>query len=325
MRQPTMADIAERAGVSRIAVSYALNDRPGVSAALRAEILRIAHELGYRANGSALALHGAAAGAFGLTLARPSAAVTIEVFRRQLITGIQRELSGRGYALALQFVDDRDEEMAVHRRWAAEQRVDGVLLIDPGEDDPRLPELARLGLPAVVAGGTPGMGGVWLTDTATMEVVTRYLTGLGHRRIARISGPAGMVHTAIRDEAFRRATAETVVVHGDYSPADGARLTRDLLAGDSAPTAIVYDNDIMAVAGLAAAQEAGVAVPSDLAIVAWEDSPMCRFVTPSLTVVDHDVAAFGAQAARLLFDRLADPSVPGVPAPESGLLIRRST
>ena len=111
-----MSDIARRAGVSRIAVSYALNGRPGVSDSLRERILGIARELGYRANGPALALHGAAANAIGLVLLRSSAALTVEVFRRQLIAGIQAELSARGFGLALQFVADLDEEAQVYRR-----------------------------------------------------------------------------------------------------------------------------------------------------------------------------------------------------------------
>ena len=323
-RQPTMADIARRAGVSRIAVSYALNGRPGVSAALRAQILRIAQDLGYRANGAALALHGAAAKAFGLVMARSSAALAAEVFRRQLIAGIQTELSGRGFGLALQFVTGLDEEMAVHRRWAAERRVDGVLLIDPRLDDPRPAALAAMRLPAVVAGGTPEMGGVWMDDSAAMTRVIDLLTGAGHRRIARVSGPAGLVHTAIRDEAFRRAAADVTIVRGDYTGSSGARLTRELLDHRHRPTAIVYDNDVMAIAGLGAAHESGLAVPADLSLVAWEDSPLCRFVSPPLTVVEHDIAAFGAQAARLLFARL-EGETGGVAGPDAALLIRRST
>src|SRR5687768_4482490 len=171
-----MTDIARRAGVSRIAVSYALNGRPGVSDALREQIVGIARELGYRANGPALALHGAAAKAFGLVMLRSSAAFTVEVFRRQLIAGIQTELSARGFGLALQFVTDLDEEVAVHRRWAAEQRVDGVLIVDPRPDDPRPAALGRVGLPVVVVGGTRAMRGVWSDDSVAMTEVIGHLT-----------------------------------------------------------------------------------------------------------------------------------------------------
>ncbi len=325
VRQPTMADIARRAGVSRIAVSYALNGRPGVSAALRARILDIAAELGYRPNGPALALHGAAARAFGLVMLRSSAAFTVEVFRRRLIAGIQAELSVRGFGLALQFVADLAEEVTVHRRWAAERRVDGVLLIDPCTDDPRLPALDEIGLPSVMVGGTREMRGVWADDAAAIAEVTGYLTAVGHRRIARISGPEGMVHTVIRDAAFRRAPAEVTVVRGDYTGAAGVRLTRDLLGRADRPTAILYDNDVMAVAGLGAAREAGLAVPADLSVVAFEDSPLCQVVGPPLTVVKRDIVDFGARAARLLLEIVEGGTPRSVRAGTGRLVVRGSS
>jgi DNA-binding LacI/PurR family transcriptional regulator len=325
VRQPTMADIARRAGVSRIAVSYALNGRPGVSDALREQIVGIARELGYRANGTALALHGAAAKAFGLVMLRSSAAFTVEVFRRQLIAGIQTELSARGFGLALQFVADLDEEVAVHRRWAAEQRVDGVLVVDPRPDDPRIAALHRIGLPAVVVGGTREMRGVWSDDSAMMTEVVDHLTGLGHRRIARVSGPAGLVHTEARDAAFRRADAEVVIVRGDYTGEAGARLTRELLGRADRPTAVVYDNDVMAIAGLGVANDMGLAVPADVSIVAGEDSPLCQVVGPPLTVVKRDIVGFGAQAARMLFEILETGSASSVQAAVGHLEVRRST
>ena len=325
MRQPTMTDIARRAGVSRIAVSYALNGRPGVSDALREQIVGIAQELGYRANGNALALHGAAAKAFGLVMLRSSAAFTVEVFRRRLIAGIQTELSARGFGLALQFVADLDEEVAVHRRWAAEQRVDGVLIVDPVPDDPRLAALQRIGLPVVVVGGTRAMRGVWSDDSAAMTEVVDHLRGLGHRRIARVSGPAGLVHTEARDAAFRRAGAEVVIVRGDYTGDSGARLTRELLGRADRPTAVVYDNDVMAIAGLGAAHDLGLAVPADVSIVAGEDSPLCQVVGPPLTVVKRDIVGFGAQAARMLFEILETGSATSLPATTGHLEIRRST
>jgi len=180
-----MTDIARRAGVSRIAVSYALNGRPGVSADLRRRILGIARELGYRANGPALALHGAAAHAIGLVLLRSSAALTVEVFRRQLIAGIQAELAGRGFGLALQLVANLEEEAQVHRRWSAERRVDGVLICDPRPDDPRIAMVRRLGLPVALIASTPddGLPGAWCDDT-------------GWTRQATIRDPQGAVFTA---------------------------------------------------------------------------------------------------------------------------------
>jgi len=320
-----MTDIARRAGVSRIAVSYALNGRPGVSADLRRRILGIAHELGYRANGAALALHGAAANAIGLVLLRSPAALTVEVFRRCLIAGIQAELAGRGFGLALQLVADLDEEVAVHRRWGAERRVDGVLMVDPRSDDPRMAALDAIGLPAVVIGGSPQMHGLWTDDATAIAELVDYLIAVGHRRLARVSGPAGFVHTQRRDAAFRRAPAEVTVVAGDYTGACGARLTRELLRSRPRPTAIVYDNDVMAVAGLGVARELGLAVPADLSIVACEDSPLCQVVGPPLTVLKRDIVGFGRRAAGMLFDTVATGERNSVQAETARLVIRRST
>jgi DNA-binding LacI/PurR family transcriptional regulator len=326
-----MADIARRAGVSRIAVSYALNGRPGVSADLRQRILGIARELGYRANGPALALHGAAAHAIGLVLLRSSAALTVEVFRRQLIAGIQEELAGRGFGLALQLVADLAEEAQVHRRWSAERRVDGVLICDPRVDDPRIAGVRRLGLPAALIASTPddGLPGAWCDDKDWTRELVAYLAGLGHVRVARVSGPAGMVHTTIRDETMAQACAERgialTIVRADYTGEAGARATRELLAARPRPTAIVYDNDVMAVAGLGVAGESGLAVPADLSVVACEDSPLCQVVGPPLTVIRRDIAAYGGLATAQLFAAL-DGEVRAPVRAESGRLeVRRST
>jgi hypothetical protein len=176
-------------------------------------------------NGPALTLHGAAAQALGLVMLRSSAAFTVEVFRRELIAGIQAEVSARGFGLALQFVADLDEEGGAHRRWRAEQRVDGVLLIDPRTGDPRTAVADAIALPAVLIGGTQEMNGLGTDDEAATTAVVDYLIGAGHRRLARVSGPAGTVHTERRDAAFRRAPAEVTIVAGDYTGAAGARLT----------------------------------------------------------------------------------------------------
>ncbi len=79
-----------------------------------------------------------------------------------------------------------------------------------------------------------------------------------------------------------------------------ARATRRLLSSAQRPTAVIYDNDVMAIAGLSVAQEMGLTVPGDLSIVAWDDSPLCRLVHPPLTALGRDIPAYGAHAARQL-------------------------
>ncbi|MDH6538168.1 LacI family DNA-binding transcriptional regulator [Streptomyces lavendulae] len=322
-RRPTIKDIARRAGVSESAVSFALNGRPGVSEQTRARIRRVAEELGWQPNSAARALSGERSGAVGLVLARPAHTLGVESFFLQLVSGIQEVLSAERIALLFQVVEDIEAECAVHRRWWAERRVDGVLVVDPRTSDPRPELLAGLGLPAVLIGGYGGEGDggagegasvsrVWADDTRAMTEVLDHLHGLGHRRIVHIAGLPGLAHTARRVAALR-AEAERLglpagqvrSVPTDYSDTEGAAATRRVLAEPEPPTALVYDNDVMAVAGSAVAAELGIPVPGRLSIVAWDDSALCRVTHPRLTALVRDTAGFGRLAAEELLAVLA--------------------
>ncbi|MFD9479119.1 substrate-binding domain-containing protein, partial [Streptomyces nojiriensis] len=132
------------------------------------------------------------------------------------------------------------------------------------------------------------------------------------------AGPPGPPHPA-RGWApggpapARRAPAPDQVrsVVTDYSDAEGAAATRRVLAEPNPPTALVYDNDVMAVAGSAVAAELGIPVPGRLSIVAWDDSALCRVTHPRLTALVRDTAGFGRLAAEELLAVLAG-SPPGV-------------
>ncbi len=207
----TIKDIAERAGVSKGAVSYALNGRPGVSDHTRDRIVAIANELGWYPNRAARALSAARADACGLVLARPARTIALEPFFMEFIAGVEQELSTRSIALTLQLVRDVRDEIEVYRRWFGEHRVDGVLVVDLRFDDPRVDELVRLGLPAVVVGGPVEnrvLPAVWHDEAAVVTEAIRYLGALGHTRVAHITGVAEFVHTQQRVEAFRRTVRE---------------------------------------------------------------------------------------------------------------------
>ena len=307
-RRTTIADIAKAAGVSKGAVSYALNGRPGVSAATRERILGIAAEMGFVPNRAARSLSVSSAQAVGIALRRTARTLGIEPYFMELISGIEATLSAGSLGLTLQIVGSVDEELEVYRRWWAERRVDGVLLCDVGADDRRLEAVARLGLPAVAVGG-PVEGrrlpSVWHDDAQPCREALEYLYALGHRRVARVAGLPRLLHTTIRDTAFAEAAGSLdftsfETVHSDYSGEQGARLTRRLLTQPERPTAVIYDNDVMAISGLGVAHELGLSVPEQLSVVAWDDSPLCRFTHPSLTAFSRDIPAYGAKAAQTL-------------------------
>ena len=205
MKRPTIADIARQAGVSKGAVSYALNGQPGVSQATRQRVFAIAKEIGCNPSGAARALIGRPANAVGMVLRRPARILGVEPFFMELISGVEAELSTRSYALTLQVVADQDAEIALYRRWWGERRVDGVLVCDLHADDRRIPALEDLDLPAVVIGGPARhrQSGQRLVRRRRGRGRGRgYLVTLGHRRIARVGGLPELLHTAIRTEAF---------------------------------------------------------------------------------------------------------------------------
>ncbi|MFI0899020.1 LacI family DNA-binding transcriptional regulator [Streptomyces sp. NPDC020983] len=332
-RRVTIRDVAREAGVSSAAVSLALNNRSGVSDATRQRIMGVARELGWTPNTAAVSLSAAQVHTVGLVLARPAPMLGREPFYMEFIAGVESVLHKEGYSLLLRLVDSVEDEVKVQREWWQGRRVDGSLLVDLQADDPRVEALSAVGLPAVVV-GHPTLAGpfpaVWTDDGVAIAEAVRYLAALGHRRIARVGGPEALGHSAIRTRAFLGAADElglddAKVVPTDFSGDDGSRATRSLLTSVRRPTAIVYDNDIMAVAGLGVATEMRLAVPADLSLLAWDDSQLCELVRPRLSAMSHDVFRFGAQAAALLFEVLAGGDTASRPAVGPVLVPREST
>jgi DNA-binding LacI/PurR family transcriptional regulator len=332
MKRPTIADVARQAGVTKAAVSFALNGQPGVSAATRERILAIAEEVGFKPSSAARALSDGKAGAFGLVIDRPARTLGIEPYFMQLLSGIQAELIQRHVTLLFTLAEDQADEIEMYRTWWAQRKIDGVFLVNLQVRDRRVPVLRELGIPAVVIGTPRGSGGlpaVWHDDLAATRMAVEHLAGLGHERIARIGGFPRYWHSRLRTDAFAEVAAEAglhaISIAADYTAEHGAEATRELLERAEPPTAIVYDNDVMAVAGLAAARRAGRDVPGELSIVAYDDSALCELVHPALTAMRRDIAAVGAEAARQLSRVAAGAEVGDLREELPQLMIREST
>jgi DNA-binding LacI/PurR family transcriptional regulator len=332
--RPTIADVATRAGVSKGAVSLALNGRPGLAQATVERIIAAADELRWRPSNRARSLSVSKAFALGLVITRDPGVLSSDPFFPAFIAGVESVLGPNGQALVLQVVTAGEDEEAGYQRLAQAGRVDGVFLSDLRHDDPRIELLASLGMPAVTLNrpeGSSPFPAVLLDDRPGTVEVVQHLLDLGHRRIAHVAGPPAFVHATARSEAFASALAaaglEPVGIEGsDFTAAGGIEATRRLLALPEPPTAIVYANDRMAIAGIGAVQRAGLTVPDDLSIAGFDDSELAEFVHPGLTTVRADPFGFGEAAARTLNQLIdGDGEVADVELPPARLVIRRST
>ena len=309
----TIKDIAARAGVSIGAVSYALNGRPGVSEATRLRVLTVAEELGWVPDNAARRLAGAQTDTIGLVLPQGTAkSLGVAPWFMEFIGGVATVLAEEGYGMMMQVVHDLEAELDVYRKWARGRLVDGVILVDLRTDDPRIAAVRSLNLPAVIAGPPEVAGGltcVWTNDGAAAQEAMRYLAALGHRDIARVSGPADMVHVKIRQDATEAVATELGIEvrtwFTDYSMEIGRRATREILLSTPRPTAIMYDDDLGAVTGLAVARELNLRVPEDVSLLAWDDSNLCQTTFPPLSAMSHDVLGYGAHLTRRLLEMLA--------------------
>ncbi|MGP3915006.1 LacI family DNA-binding transcriptional regulator [Nonomuraea sp. 10N515B] len=326
-------DIARLAGVSVSAVSLAFNARPGISDATRKRILDVAEELNWRPHRAARALKGASNDVVGIVIARPARTLGVEPFFAHVLSGLQSRLSNEGIATQILIVEDSQAEVAVYRRWAAENRVDGLVLFDLAVDDVRPQVIADLRLPAVILGGHGGplpLSSVWVDDHAAMTRILGYLAALGHRSIGHVSGVPAYQHTRRRLQAIADAHAsldlDIVSVATDYSDTQGASATRQLLETSPRCTAIIYDSDVMAAAGLGVATEMGVRIPGEVSIVSFDDSILTQLPHPPITALTRDTYALGTLTATELLHVMAErPEPRAVQAPTPELVLRGST
>jgi DNA-binding LacI/PurR family transcriptional regulator len=332
-RRPTISDVARSAGVSKGAVSFALNDRPGVAPETRDRILAVAEEMGWTPSHRARALSVSRALAVGLVIARPPETLGADPFFPAFIAGIETTLSPLGQSLVLQVVPDQERELAGYRRLAADGRVDGVFLTDLRVDDPRPALLAEIGLPSVLIGPdcVEGAGPcVAVDDRPGITAAVEHLIELGHRGIAHVGGPLEFVHGASRRDAWATALRKAGLPVGphmvaDFSAQGGADATKLLLDLDAPPTAIVYANDVMAIAGMSAATARGMVVPRDLSITGFDDTEVTAHLQPPLTSVRTDAFGWGRVAAERLMAAIEGRAAPNPTLSPPHLVVRAST
>ncbi|WP_240434643.1 LacI family DNA-binding transcriptional regulator [Streptomyces sp. YIM 130001] len=329
-----LADIAAQSGVSEATVSRVLNGKPGVAATTRQLVLAALDVLGYE---RPVRLRQRSAGLVGLLtpeLENPIFPAFAQV--------IAQTLTREGYTpiLATQTpggaTEDELTEMLVERG------VDGIVYVsglhaDTTADMRRYDRLRAEGVPFVMINGfSPKVRAPFVSpdDRSAMRLAVTHLLSLGHERIGLALGPQRFVPVQRKLEGFTdtlreqrgldSAETEVLVEHSLYTLEGGQAAAGTLL--EKGCTAIVCASDMMALGAVRTARQRGLAVPDDVSVVGFDDSPLIAFTDPPLTSVRQPVTAMGLAAVRALLEEIA-----GTPAPHSEfvfmpeLVVRGST
>lgn len=288
----TITDVAHRSGVSIKTVSRVINQESGVHPDTRDLVLKVVAELRYRPKLSARSLAGARSFLIGLLYYDPSAAFVGDVQQ-----GATLRCREAGYHLVVESLHNDAPDLAQQvSRMVSALQPDGMILTPPLCDNPAvLKALRENHTPCVLvspARDVKGMASVRMDDTKASEEITNLLIGLGHERIAFINGPRDQAASGLRYQGYLRAMKShglavdpELVCAGDFVFASGVEAANKLLSRRVRPTAVFAGNDDMALGVLAAAQRLGLAVPGDLSIAGFDDSPAARLVWPPLTTV----------------------------------------
>jgi DNA-binding LacI/PurR family transcriptional regulator len=301
-RQPTMADVAKRVGVSRQLVGLAFREAPGVGAETAAKIKAVAKELGYRPNLAAQTLRGATSNYIGLMFHVDQSSM------QGIVQAIYRYAKAAGYNVVLSAVSDSHNE-----REAIEEllghRCEGLIISSSEMSHTRLQKLARE-IPLVSLGRrieNVRAGVVSSKGEAGIFDITQYLIGLGHRDIGYVYGKE-MGDAQYRLEGYLAAMeshklpTRVVTVAGDFAERGGAFAAEHFLK-ENLPTAIVCNNDQAAFGLTHRLLQAGVRIPQDISVTGYDDT-VAQFPFLDLTTARQDPEELAENAVNDLVARI---------------------
>lgn len=307
----TISDVAILAGVSIKTVSRVVNREPNVRDKTRDVVNQAISQLNYRPSMAARGLAGGRSFLVGLLYGNASDSFLVEVQR-----GILQACSENHYGLALCPASANSHGLVAEIfDWIRATQPDGLILSPPLSDNLSLVEqLVEQGIKFVSVSSTGfGRGPAVLIDEAEAAVqMTNHLIDAGHQKIGFIRGPADHMCSQLRFDGFCKAMTnagvtvdEALVVDGDFHFASGVEAANNLLKRESRPTAIFASNDDMASGVIYVAHQRGLAVPHDLAVAGFDDTPLSRQFWPGLSTVKQPIEQIGRRATERLMEEIS--------------------
>lgn len=336
----TIRHVAADAGVSLQTVSRVINNNPGVSADLRERVQASIDKLGYVPSIAAQRMSGSCS---YLILAINDRDRTIADWCErqgtdwvdQMLLGGMLKCAEHGYRMMIELVDTHSDHVERElRATIAALQPDGVILTPPHSENALITELlSAQKIPFARIGSVAKGDGIALTmdDEHAARLATEHLAGLGHRRIGFISGSPDYALSSWRVHGWRAGMAGAgldcrgLLAEGDFSFDSGARAARKLLSRAEPATAIIASNDRMALACLEIAREEGLAVPAQLSLISFDNTPIVRFAQPPLTAIEQPVAETTARAVELIIAAQRGQPLPARPVIVAATLVERQS
>lgn len=337
----TIKHVAAEVGVSLQTVSRVINNEPNVRPQMKERVQAAIDKLGYVPSIAAQRMSGSKS---YLILALNDRERTIEDWQArqgsdwvdQMLLGGMLKCTELGYRLIFELVDTHNDHVERElRAMIAALQPDGVILTPPHSDNPLITALlTKHEIPFARIGSRGNGGGIPLImgDEGAARMATRHLMDLGHERIGFITGPDDYALSSWRTAGWRGEmqdaglSNDALCVGGDFSYDSGSDAARQLIKQFPRPTAILASNDQMAMAAIDVARENGLSVPQDLSVVSFDNTPMARFNSPTLTAVDQPIAETTSQAVELIVAANRGEELPDEPRiVPANFVVREST
>ncbi len=312
--RPTIRDVAAEAGVSVSSVSRTLNGGIYTSAELHARIMRAVKRLGFEPDQAAQALRSRASNTIGCMVADVS-----NPHYTGMVSAAEEEFQRAGFLLMLAATKHEEVREAAFLSAVRRRQMDGLLLF-AGDNSHKdfMKGLATLDLPCVsVDREVPGSVPVRVDHRGGALEATRYLLGLGHRRIALLTGSAAVLPSTERLAGYRQAHQEAKIevdptlIRPHMQGANTAfSSVCQLLQSAKPPTAIISLGTSMLAEVLEAITSNGLRYPQDVSLVCSGDTDLARHATPAISALSWDMNEVGRTAARLLLEQIRDDDKP---------------
>jgi len=327
---PKLEDIAKLTGYSIATVSRVLsNSSYPVSGEIREKVLHAAEEMGYQPNITARSLRTDRTDTIGIIVDD-----LLSPFTPPIVRGIQDYLHEHGFLSLIVNSDwDPDQEQAAIKTLLS-RPVDGIIFVEYSHRATS-DILDQSNKPRVFVHrlfSSPIKNSVVPDDYYGAGMATTHLIGLGHRRIGYINGPENWHTCQTRFNAYKDALVShdlqfdpSLVQVGDWEIESGYSTTKNLLKLNKPPTAIFAANDLMALGAIYAIQDAGFNVPSDIAVVGYDNRNFTKTFRPKITTVSMPVIEMGGVAAELLLNQITDGRKEEEEIKVKGQLIVRET